>query len=70
MYCDSLRCSYNGLRFSFSEQEEPARQFFFDLNKHQGKKRPSDGKETGNSQPKQAKKPRKYADAFFPELFP
>uniref|UniRef100_A0A8B9T3K4 CWF19-like protein 1 n=1 Tax=Anas platyrhynchos TaxID=8839 RepID=A0A8B9T3K4_ANAPL len=37
--------------------EEPACQFFFDLNKHQGKKRPSDGKERGNSQPKQAKTP-------------
>ncbi|KFQ26910.1 CWF19-like 1, partial [Merops nubicus] len=45
------------LWFSFSKQEEPACQFFFDLNKHQGKKRPSDGKERGNSQPKQAKKP-------------
>ncbi|KFW73282.1 CWF19-like 1, partial [Pygoscelis adeliae] len=48
---------YNGLWFSFSKQEEPACQFFFDLNKHQGKKRPSDEKERGNSQPKQAKKP-------------
>ncbi|KAI6066613.1 CWF19-like protein 1 [Aix galericulata] len=38
-------------------EEEPACQFFFDLNKHQGKKRPSDGKERGNSQPKQAKTP-------------
>ncbi|XP_051655644.1 CWF19-like protein 1 [Manacus candei] len=38
-------------------EEEPARQFFFDLNKHQGKKRPSDGKQGGDSQPKQAKKP-------------
>ncbi|NXD78378.1 C19L1 protein, partial [Halcyon senegalensis] len=38
-------------------EEEPASQFFFDLKKHQGKKRPSDGKERGNSQPKQAKKP-------------
>ncbi|XP_075010118.1 CWF19-like protein 1 isoform X4 [Calonectris borealis] len=38
-------------------EEEPACQFFFDLDKHQGKKRPSDGKERGNSQPKQAKKP-------------
>ncbi|XP_068874985.1 CWF19-like protein 1 [Aphelocoma coerulescens] len=38
-------------------EEEPACQFFFDLNKHQGKKRPSDGKERGDSQPKQAKKP-------------
>ncbi|XP_066856747.1 CWF19-like protein 1 isoform X2 [Anser cygnoides] len=38
-------------------EEEPACQFFFDLNKHQGKKRPSDGKERGNSQPKQAKNP-------------
>ncbi|NXW10686.1 C19L1 protein, partial [Fregetta grallaria] len=38
-------------------EEEPACQFFFDLNKHQGKKRPSDGKERGNSQPKQARKP-------------
>ncbi|XP_056208137.1 CWF19-like protein 1 [Falco biarmicus] len=38
-------------------EEEPACQFFFDLNKHQGKKRPSDAKERGNSQPKQAKKP-------------
>ncbi|NXS63908.1 C19L1 protein, partial [Brachypteracias leptosomus] len=38
-------------------EEEPACQFFFDLNKHQGKKRPSDGKERGSSQPKQAKKP-------------
>ncbi|NXA42390.1 C19L1 protein, partial [Eudromia elegans] len=38
-------------------EEEPARQFFFDLNKSQGKKRPSDGKEGGNSQAKQAKKP-------------
>ncbi|XP_075615173.1 CWF19-like protein 1 isoform X1 [Balearica regulorum gibbericeps] len=38
-------------------EEEPACQFFFDLNKHQGKKRPSSGKERGNSQPKQAKKP-------------
>lgn len=60
----TLWCSYNRLRFSFSKQEEPACQFFFDLNKHQGKKRPSDGKERGNSQPKQAKKPREYADAF------
>uniref|UniRef100_U3KEF0 CWF19 like cell cycle control factor 1 n=1 Tax=Ficedula albicollis TaxID=59894 RepID=U3KEF0_FICAL len=40
-----------------SAEEEPASQFFFDLNKHQGKKRPSDGKERGDSQPKQAKKP-------------
>ncbi|KAK4821225.1 hypothetical protein QYF61_015793 [Mycteria americana] len=39
------------------EREETACQFFFDLNKCQGKKRPSDGKERGNSQPKQAKKP-------------
>ncbi|NXD70796.1 C19L1 protein, partial [Eolophus roseicapillus] len=38
-------------------EEESACQFFFDLRKHQGKKRPSDGKEGGNSQPKQAKKP-------------
>ncbi|XP_075573772.1 CWF19-like protein 1 [Pelecanus crispus] len=38
-------------------EEESACQFFFDLNKHQGKKRPSDGKDRGNSQPKQAKKP-------------
>ncbi|NWW74357.1 C19L1 protein, partial [Climacteris rufus] len=38
-------------------EEEPACQFFFDLNKHQGKKRASDGKERGESQPKQAKKP-------------
>ncbi|XP_054688169.1 CWF19-like protein 1 isoform X1 [Grus americana] len=38
-------------------EEEPACQFFFDLSKHQGKKRPSSGKESGNSQPKQAKKP-------------
>uniref|UniRef100_A0A663DTU1 CWF19-like protein 1 n=1 Tax=Aquila chrysaetos chrysaetos TaxID=223781 RepID=A0A663DTU1_AQUCH len=38
-------------------EEEPACQFFFDLNKHQGKKRPSHEKERGNSQPKQAKKP-------------
>ncbi|NXJ25154.1 C19L1 protein, partial [Dicrurus megarhynchus] len=38
-------------------EEEPACQFFFDLNKHQGTKRPSDGKERGESQPKQAKKP-------------
>ncbi|XP_065605270.1 CWF19-like protein 1 isoform X1 [Cyrtonyx montezumae] len=38
-------------------EEETARQFFFDLNKHQGKKRPSDGKDKGSSQPKQAKKP-------------
>ncbi|NXN91198.1 C19L1 protein, partial [Rhinopomastus cyanomelas] len=38
-----------------SAEEEPARQFFFDLNKHQGKKRPSDGKES--FQPKQTKKP-------------
>ncbi|KAM6265431.1 CWF19-like protein 1 isoform 2-T2 [Porphyrio hochstetteri] len=38
-------------------EEETACQFFFDLNKHQGKKRPSEGKERGNSQPKQAKKP-------------
>ncbi|XP_064369601.1 CWF19-like protein 1 isoform X2 [Dromaius novaehollandiae] len=38
-------------------EEEPACQFFFDLNKNQGKKRSSDGKERGNSQPKQAKKP-------------
>ncbi|XP_062436560.1 CWF19-like protein 1 isoform X2 [Rhea pennata] len=38
-------------------EEEPACQFFFDLNKNQGKKRPSDGKERGNFQPKQAKKP-------------
>lgn len=45
-------------------EEEPACQFFFDLNKHQGKKRPSDGKERGDSQPKQAKKPRKCEDAF------
>ncbi|XP_066180405.1 CWF19-like protein 1 isoform X4 [Sylvia atricapilla] len=37
--------------------EESACQFFFDLNKHQGKKRPSEGKERGDSQPKQAKKP-------------
>ncbi|NXD02585.1 C19L1 protein, partial [Certhia familiaris] len=40
-----------------SAEEEPACQFFFDLNKPQGKKRPSDGKERGDSQPKQAKKP-------------
>ncbi|XP_025896473.1 CWF19-like protein 1 [Nothoprocta perdicaria] len=40
-----------------SAEEEAACQFFFDLNKNQGKKRPSDGKERGNSQPKQAKKP-------------
>ncbi|XP_074965641.1 CWF19-like protein 1 isoform X2 [Phalacrocorax aristotelis] len=38
-------------------EEEQACQFFFDLNKHQGKKRSSDGKERGNSQPKQVKKP-------------
>ncbi|XP_058666639.1 CWF19-like protein 1 isoform X1 [Ammospiza nelsoni] len=40
-----------------SAEEEPACQFFFDLNKHQGRKRPSEGKERGDSQPKQAKKP-------------
>ncbi|KAJ7426905.1 CWF19-like protein 1 [Willisornis vidua] len=38
-------------------EEEPASQFFFDLNKQQGKKRPSEGKERGESQPKQAKRP-------------
>ncbi|NWI13439.1 C19L1 protein, partial [Crypturellus soui] len=38
-------------------EEEPACQFFFDLNKSQGKKRSSDGKGGGNSQPKQPKKP-------------
>ncbi|NXR11629.1 C19L1 protein, partial [Semnornis frantzii] len=38
-------------------EEEPACQFFFDLKKHQGKKRPSDEKQRGTSQPKQAKKP-------------
>ncbi|NXG17895.1 C19L1 protein, partial [Grallaria varia] len=38
-------------------EEEPASQFFFDLNKQQGKKRPTDGKERGDSKPKQAKKP-------------
>ncbi|XP_074011308.1 CWF19-like protein 1 isoform X2 [Numenius arquata] len=38
-------------------EEEPTCQFFFDLNKHQGKKRPSDEKAAGDSQPKQAKKP-------------
>ncbi|NWH77195.1 C19L1 protein, partial [Piaya cayana] len=42
---------------SLRAEEEAACQFFFDLNKHQGKKRPSDGKESGNSQPKQPKKP-------------
>ncbi|NXL67458.1 C19L1 protein, partial [Chordeiles acutipennis] len=44
-------------RAPLGAEEEPACQYFFDLNKHQGKKRPSDGKEGGNSQPKQAKKP-------------
>ncbi|KFV85564.1 CWF19-like 1, partial [Struthio camelus australis] len=43
--------------FLFSESLEWSCQFFFDLNKNQGKKRPSNGKEKGNSQPKQAKKP-------------
>ncbi|XP_061857810.1 CWF19-like protein 1 isoform X1 [Colius striatus] len=38
-------------------EEETSCQFFFDLNKREGKKRPSDGKERGNSQAKQAKKP-------------
>ncbi|KFU85278.1 CWF19-like 1 [Chaetura pelagica] len=47
----SLPCVYSGFTL------EPACQFFFDLNKHQGKKRPSDGKERGNSQPKQVRKP-------------
>lgn len=40
-----------------AEQEEPACQFFFDLKKHQGKKRFSDGKDRGSTQSKQAKKP-------------
>ncbi|XP_019403246.1 PREDICTED: CWF19-like protein 1 isoform X3 [Crocodylus porosus] len=38
-------------------EEEPACQFFFDLSKQQGKKRPSDGKEGRHFQPKQARKP-------------
>lgn len=58
--CVCLGCRYNKFWFSFSNQEETACQFFFDLNKHQGKKRPSDGKDRGSSQTKQAKKPRKY----------
>lgn len=69
MLCDSLGCRYNRFWFSFSNQEETACQFFFDLNKHHGKKRPSDGKDRGSSQTKQAKKPRKYVDAFFPKNF-
>lgn len=63
----SVGCRYNKFWFSFSNQEETACQFFFDLNKHQGKKRPSDGKDRGSSQTKQAKKPRKYVDAFSPQ---
>lgn len=65
--CVCLGCRYNKFWFSFSNQEETACQFFFDLNKHQGKKRPSDGKDRGSSQTKQAKKPRKYVDAFSPQ---
>ncbi|XP_019367728.1 PREDICTED: CWF19-like protein 1 isoform X2 [Gavialis gangeticus] len=38
-------------------EEEPACQFFFDLSKQQGKKRPSDGKEGRHFQSKQARKP-------------
>ncbi|XP_072197050.1 CWF19-like protein 1 isoform X3 [Excalfactoria chinensis] len=38
-------------------EEETACQFFFDLKKHQGKKRSSDGKDRGSTQTKQAKKP-------------
>ncbi|KFV69332.1 CWF19-like 1, partial [Dryobates pubescens] len=48
----------NGLWFPCPKQEEAACQFFFDLKKqHQGKKRPSGGRERGDCQPKQAKKP-------------
>ncbi|XP_068024595.1 CWF19-like protein 1 isoform X2 [Melanerpes formicivorus] len=39
------------------KKEEAACQFFFDLKKQQGRKRPSGGRERGDSQPQQAKRP-------------
>ncbi|XP_053574704.1 CWF19-like protein 1 isoform X2 [Bombina bombina] len=41
-------------------EEEPAQQFFFDLNKQHGKKRQSDGRGGANSKDKQPRKHRHY----------
>ncbi|KAM9311060.1 LOW QUALITY PROTEIN: CWF19-like protein 1 [Gastrophryne carolinensis] len=47
-----------------TEEEEPAQQFFFDLNKQQGKKRPSDGRGS-----QQSKQPRKHPQPTGPCWF-
>ncbi|XP_068024594.1 CWF19-like protein 1 isoform X1 [Melanerpes formicivorus] len=44
-------------RTALPAEEEAACQFFFDLKKQQGRKRPSGGRERGDSQPQQAKRP-------------